>query len=112
MIALVSPLSVVLGSGEAIEAMKGFAGLVASSSVVGAICCAESTGGMTGRVAESSSAEDSGEETGAPQLGHAIAVPGGAAIRRPQIAHTISCILQLQRVKTGGTRTTIQRAQR
>lgn len=104
MIALVSPLSVVLGSDAA---MKGSAGLVVSSSLGGAIGCAEPPGGMTGRVAESSSVEDSGEETGAPQLGHAIAVPGGAAIRRPQIAHAISCILQLQRVKTGGTRITI-----
>lgn len=61
------------------------------------------TGRILGRVAESSSGDDAsaGADIGAPQLGHAIAVPGARAVRRPQRAHAISCILLLQRMKAG-----------
>ncbi len=64
---------------------------------------------MLGRVAESSSAAlaDAGAEIGAPQLGHAIAVPGARAVRRPQTAHTISCIELLQWMTVEGAPSSI-----
>lgn len=67
------------------------------------------TGRILGRVAESSSGDDAsaGADIGAPQLGHAIAVPDARAVRRPQRAHAISCILLLQRMKAGETRASV-----
>src|SRR6185312_13185061 len=66
---------------------------------------AASTGGILGRVAESSSANASaGATSGAPQLGHAIVDPGARGVRRPHTAHTMSCIELLQRKSAGEAR--------
>src|SRR6476661_4872534 len=66
---------------------------------------ATSTGGILGRVAESSSADASaGAVSGAPQLGHAIVDPGARGVLRPHTVHTMSRIEVLQRKRAGEAR--------